>query len=185
MKAGTLRGIVFTALFAALFIGLGWVKVNIGLAVPVTLQTLAVMIAGGILGARYGFISIAVVIALTATGLPLMHGAGGLGLITGATGGYIWMFPIAALLVGLVSDKVFANRSSLSVKEIAILFVGMVVFGVAVVYVAGVPWLSHVTGMPLAKAFSVGCYPFLLGDVIKAVVATAIIVAVRPRLPKL
>src|SRR6476660_9360936 len=91
------RGLVFSALFAALFILFSLITITPGLfPVPFTLQSFALMLAGGLLGARYGFYSIFVVVALTALGLPLLHGQGGLSLILGKSGGFIWMFPVAA-----------------------------------------------------------------------------------------
>ncbi|MFB9328523.1 biotin transporter BioY [Paenibacillus aurantiacus] len=181
-----IRGIVFTALFAALFVASSWLKIPLGFTtVPITLQTLTIMLAGGLLGAFYGFWSIAVVIALTAIGLPLFHGNGGLSVLTGATAGYIWMYPFAALLVGFVSDKLFRSESTWTKGKTAILFVSLMVFGVALLYTTGVPWLAHVTKMSMSKALVQGCYPFLFGDTVKAIVAAALIPILRPRLPKL
>ncbi|BBH20737.1 biotin transporter BioY [Paenibacillus baekrokdamisoli] len=180
-----IRGIVFTALFSALFIAFSWIKVPLGYtSVPITLQTLAVMLAGGLLGAVYGFWSILIVLLLTATGLPLLHGNGGLPLIFGATGGFIWMFPIAALLIGLVSDKLFRSSKTLNAKSIVILFISIIAFGIVLVYITGVPWLAYKANYTLSAALKGGCYPFLLGDIIKAVVAVVLIRTLRPLLPK-
>ncbi|MFC4101804.1 biotin transporter BioY [Paenibacillus xanthanilyticus] len=181
-----IRGIVFTALFAALFVASSWLKIPLGFTpVPITLQTLTIMLAGGLLGAFYGFWSIAVVILLTATGLPLFHGNGGISLLTGATGGYIWMYPFAALFVGLVSDKLFRSGGAFTKGKTVLLFFGLMVFGVALLYTTGLPWLSHVTKMSMSEAYVQGCYPFLFGDTVKAIVAAALIPILRPRLPKL
>ncbi len=75
----SLRGIVFSALMAAILVLFGYISIPIGFSpVPITLQTLAVMLAGGLLGPLYGFLSIALVVILTALGFPLLHGTGGL-----------------------------------------------------------------------------------------------------------
>lgn len=181
-----IKGIVYVALFAALFIGASYVKSGPGAAVPFSLQTFAVMLAGGLLGASYGFWSIFLVVALTAAGLPLMNGPGGLAQIFGPTGGFIWMFPISALLIGWTCDKLFAGRKKPGFKQTALLLLAMLAFGVLLVYITGVPWLAHVSDrLDLAGAAKVGMVPFLLGDTIKAVAATFIITALRPVLPRI
>jgi len=181
-----LRGIVYTALFAALFIAFSWVQIPLGFSpVPVTLQTLAVMLAGGLLGATYGFWSIAIVVLLTAVGLPLLEGRGGLSTVFGPTGGYIWMFPISALLIGFVSDRLFRGSGRLNAWRIAVLAAAIALFGVVFPYVAGVPWLAYKLDISFAKAMAAGCYPFIPGDTIKGVAAVAIIALLRPLLPGL
>ncbi|AZN41860.1 biotin transporter BioY [Paenibacillus albus] len=181
-----IRSIVFTALFAALFIAFGYVSINLGFTpVPITLQTFAVMLAGGLLGARYGFWSIAIVVLLTAAGLPLIHGNGGLSLIFGNTGGYIWMFPISALLIGFASDRLFASTKSLSRSRVILLFISLVLFSVVLAYIGGVPWLAYKAHMTFREAMVAGCYPYLTGDITKAIVATFLIRTLRPLLPKL
>ncbi len=173
---------VFTALFAALFIVFSAIKFYLGSsAVPHTLQTLGIMLAGGLLGARYGFNSIFLVVALTALGLPLLHGEGGWTLITGRTGGFIWMFPIAALLIGWFSERI-KGKGWLS---FVLMFLVMEVFGSLLLYVSGVPWFAHVMGFSLAKSLTLSAYPFLLTDMLKAVVATIIVISLRNYMPKL
>jgi biotin transport system substrate-specific component len=180
-----IRGIVFVALFAALFIVSSYIKSAPGAAVPFSLQTFAIMLAGGLLGAIYGFWSIFLVVLLTAIGIPLMNGPGGLAQIFGPTGGFIWMFPVSAFLIGWASDRLFARRAKLDIPRIALLLAAMLIFGVLLVYVSGLPWLAHVTGMDLSGAVKVGMAPFLLADVIKAAAATFIVTAVRPAVPRL
>lgn len=176
----SLRGIVFSALFAALLVLFGYVSIPLGFTpVPITLQTLAVMLAGGLLGARYGFFSITVVIVLTAIGFPLLHGTGGINVLLGPTGGYVFMWPFSALLIGLLLPRIRMK----GFMGLAASFLVLEVFGSLLLYISGVPWLSHVTGMPLAKAMVGGCYPYLPGDAIKAVVAALIISSVRQVFP--
>lgn len=90
-----------------LFIVMSAIQIKVGSYVPITLQTLAVTLAGAILGPRKSFISIMIVIALTATGLPLFSGKGGLETLTGATGGFIFAFPFCALLIGFATQALF------------------------------------------------------------------------------
>lgn len=186
-SVGWLRGVVFTALFGALFIAFSSLSVPLGFSpVPITLQTLAVMLAGGLLGAFYGFWSIAVVILLTATGLPLIHGNGGLAALYGPTSGFIWMFPFAALFIGWVSDRLFREHGRrLAPARLVALAVTLFVGGALLIYAGGVPWLAYKANLSFAKAMSLGCYPFLLGDSIKTVVAALLIGALRPFVPPL
>ncbi|WP_051318386.1 biotin transporter BioY [Cohnella thermotolerans] len=183
-SAGWIRGTVYTALFAALFVAFSSISVPLVFSpVPITLQTLAVMLAGGLLGPVYGFWSIAIVVILTAAGLPLLHGNGGLAVLYGPTGGYIWMFPFAALFIGWVSDRLFRGVRRLTPARFAILAVAVFAFGAILVYAGGVPWLAHKAHFSFGKAMATGCYPFLLGDTVKTVVATVAIGALRPLLP--
>lgn len=185
-----IRGAVFTALFGALFIAASLIKISLGFTpIPITLGTFAIMLAGGLLGATYGFWSIFIVVALTAAGLPLIGGAGGLAKIIGPTGGYIWMYPIAALLIGLVSDALFSNNRKLSKLQQLLLLLAIFAFGSLLLYVTGVPWLAlsvdDVKYDTLSGALAAGMYPFLLGDAIKAIAATLVVVSIKPILPSL
>ncbi|MBU7319761.1 biotin transporter BioY [Paenibacillus oleatilyticus] len=176
----TLRGTVFSALFAALVVLFGFISIPLGFTpVPITLQTLAVMLAGGLLGSRYGFFSMALIVVLTAIGFPLLHGTGGLGVLLGPTGGYVFMWPISALLIGWLLPRIRIR----GVWGYAASFLVLVLFGSLLLYVSGVPWLAYVTGMSLSKAMVAGCYPYLIGDAIKAAAATLIIASVRQVFP--
>ncbi|SCW76271.1 biotin transport system substrate-specific component [Paenibacillus tianmuensis] len=176
----TLRGIVFSALFAAFVVLFGFISIPLGFTpVPITLQTLAVMLAGGLLGARYGFLSMALIVVLTAIGFPLLHGTGGLGVLLGPTGGYVWMWPISALLIGWLLPRIRIR----GIWGYAAAFLVLELFGSLLLYVGGVPWLAYVTGMSLSKAMVAGCYPYLIGDAIKVAAATLIIASVRQVFP--
>lgn len=179
-----IRGIVFTALFGALFIAGSYLKVKLGFsAVPITLQTLAVILAGGLLGATYGFMSIFIVILLTATGLPLMGEGAGLSKITGPTAGFIWMFPIAAFLIGWVCDKLFDPNKRLPLPRlIALVITGFL--GSLLTYTTGIPWLAHYSEtLTLSGAIDKYMLLFLPGDALKAVAGALIIASLRPIIP--
>ncbi|MCY9668689.1 biotin transporter BioY [Paenibacillus alginolyticus] len=177
----TLRGVVFSALFAAILVLFSFAKISLPLTpVPITLQTLAVMLAGGLLGARYGFLSMALVVVLTAIGFPLLHGNGGLGVVLGPTGGFIMIWPISAMLIGLILPRIRMN----GIMGYIAAFLVLEVFGSLILYLAGVPWLMYkVPTYTFAKAMAAACYPFLIGDAIKAVVAALIIAPVRQVFP--
>jgi biotin transport system substrate-specific component len=176
----SLRGIVFSALMAAILVLFGYISIPIGFSpVPITLQTLAVMLAGGLLGPLYGFLSIALVVVLTALGFPLLHGTGGLAVLLGPTGGYVIMWPFAALLMGLLLSKVKIR----GVKGYVLAFIVLEIFGSLLVYVTGVPWLAYQYSMTLSNAMIQGFYPYIIGDLIKAVFAAIIIAPVRAVYP--
>ncbi len=176
----TVRGVAFSALFAALVVVFGFISIPLGFTpVPITLQTLAVMLAGGLLGATYGFFSMFMVVVLTAVGFPLLHGEGGISVLLGPTAGYVWMWPIAAWLIGLCIQRLRTN----GVVSILVIFLSMEVFGSLLLYVTGVPWLAYVANLSFSEAMVGGCYPYLLGDTVKAVAATIITVSVRRQYP--
>ncbi|MDQ1910185.1 biotin transporter BioY [Paenibacillus sp. GD4] len=180
MRGLTLRGVAFSSLFAALVVVFGFVSIPLGFTpVPITLQTLAVMLAGGLLGAAYGFFSLFIVVALTALGFPLLGGKGGISVLLGPTAGYVWMWPIAALLIGWIVQKLKQK----GVVEFLLIFLVMEVFGSLLLYVSGVPWLAHVAKLPFDKAMVAGCYPYLPGDAIKALAATVIVISLRRVFP--
>jgi biotin transport system substrate-specific component len=175
----TVRGVVFSALFAALLVVMSYFSVHIpGSPVPITLENMAMMLAGAILGPWYGFFSMLLVVVLTALGLPLLHNSGGLGVILGPTGGYIWMWPVCAWFIGF-----FAARAKRRWWWVVILFIVIEVFGSLLDYVLAIPWLMHTLHLTFAKAMVIGCYPYLPGDAIKAFVAAWVALAVHAVYP--
>jgi biotin transport system substrate-specific component len=172
------RDLAYIALFAAITAVLGLVPaVQIG-PVPITAQTLGVMLAGSVLGARRGFLSQLLFLVLVAIGLPVLPGGGGgLAVFAGATAGYLVSWPIAALVVGLLTERFWAHYH-LSWGVVANL-----IGGICVVYAIGVPVLKGVTGLPWSDAVWLGAAVFIPGDLVKAVVAAGIAVRVRRSYP--
>lgn len=174
------RAFVFTACFSALLVLSSYLNISLGFTpVPISMQNFVVMLAGAILGPIYGFCSMALVVLLTALGLPIIHGNGGMALLLGPTGGFIWMYPVAAFFIGLVSQRLKGNRQ---VKLIGMIL-AMELFGSLLLYVTGVPWLAHVYNFTFQKAMSAGCYPYLPGDAAKAVIGGFIAVTVSQVFP--
>lgn len=164
---------VLVAVFAALIAALGLVPpITIGiLPVPITLQTLGVMLAGALLGPVRGMLSVIVLEVLVLAGLPLLAGGrGGLGVFLGPTGGYLvgWIF--AALIIGALV-KHWAIRRTGSAARFAAVLLSVALGGIVVIYLCGVPWTAVVTGLPLGTS-ALGSLVFLPGDLLKAVVAT-------------
>jgi biotin transport system substrate-specific component len=140
--------------------------------VPMTMQTLAVLLVGGLLGPRLGVAAVAGYLALGLAGAPVFHGGlGGSAVLAGPTGGYLVGFLPAAFLMGLAAGRAWkVTGRSRSVRQLATLGAGAVLAEVAI-YAVGVPWLAFLGGLGLRGAFSVGVVPFLLGDLLKAAVA--------------
>lgn len=165
------RELVRVSLFAALIGALGLAPrfdLPIAAGVPVTAQTLGVMLAGVILGARLGAISTALFLFVVACGAPLLSGGrGGLGVFAGPTAGYLIGWIAGAWTAGAMM-RVLPFKSVL-----ASAFIASVVGGILVIYLFGVPWLAWSSGLSLAKA-ALASAAFLPGDTLKAI-ATAII----------
>jgi len=172
------KDLAYIALFAAITAVLGLVPaISVG-PVPITAQTLGVMLAGAVLGARRGFLSQLLFLVLVAIGLPLLaSGAGGLAVFAGPTAGYLISWPIAAFVVGWLTER-FWSRYNLAWGVLA-----NVVGGILVIYAIGVPVLAVMANLSPGAAIVSGALPFLVGDAIKAVLAAAIAVQVRRSYP--
>jgi biotin transport system substrate-specific component len=172
------KDLAYIALFAAITAVLGLVPaISVG-PVPITAQTLGVMLAGAILGARRGFLSQLLFLVLVAMGLPLLaSGTGGLAPFVGPSAGYLFSWPIAAFVVGLLTERFWARYN------LAWAILANVIGGIVVIYAIGVPVLAAVANLSPKAAIVSGALPFLIGDGIKAVLAAAIAVQVRKSYP--
>jgi len=142
-----------------------------------------VSLAGAVLGPRKGALAVLVYLAMIAVGLPVASGyKGGLGVLTGPTGGYLVGFVLAAAVVGFLSRLVL--RRAQGAKATGGLLLACLA-GIPVVYAVGVPWLAAFAGMPFSRALQVGALVFLIGDVIKAAIAAVVTSAVARALPQL
>lgn len=164
------------AVFAALIVVLGTVIVPLPSGVPITAQTLGVMLAGLVLGPRLAPLSIVLVLALAAVGLPVLAGGrGGLGVFVGPSAGYLIGWIAGVVVIGLLMRT---GRFTWWRSAIAAL-----VGGVFVVYAFGVPVQAFVTGVPLGPT-ALSSLAFLPGDLIKVVAATLVVVALRRAYPR-
>jgi biotin transport system substrate-specific component len=176
------RDLALVALFAALLaaLGLPGTFYLFGTAVPITAQTLGVMLAGSILGARRGFLAVATFVVLVLAGLPLLAGGrGGLGVLAGASAGYFVAFPLGAWVTGWLTEKAMPRYSTLYG------FIANVIGGIVVVYAIGIPVQAWRTGTTGVVAAVVAGLVFLPGDLLKAVVATAVAKGVHAGYPTL
>jgi biotin transport system substrate-specific component len=141
-----------------------------------TLQPLAVLVVGGLLGAAGGVSALLLYIVLGALGLPVFAGGGaGILHLLGPTGGYLLAFPIAAGVTGALSGRV--PRSPLRVLLACAL-------GVVIIHVGGVAQLALLGGDP-SLAMRVGFVPFVTGDLLKVGLAAALILAAGTRVRRL
>lgn len=166
---GRTRQLVYAALFAALVWLFSYIKIPIG-PVPITLQTLAVMLAGCVLGKRLGFLSQLLFVLLIAVGIAVLPRTGtGVGALLGPTGGYIFSWPFAAWIIGW-----FAEKAQHIDKPVPLVLLGNVLGGMVFVYLLGAAWLAHVAHFTFVKAIMVGVLPFLIGDFLKGIAAAFI-----------
>ncbi|WP_173434240.1 biotin transporter BioY [Allosalinactinospora lopnorensis] len=173
----TARDAALIAVFAALLAVLSMpFSIPVG-PVPITLQTLGVMLASSLLGAKRGTLAVLTFLALTLAGLPLLPGGrGGLAPFLGPTGGYLLGWVVGALVIGLLAQRMMPRYRFWPGLGINILG------GIVVVYLVGVPWSAVVLGDELLAAV-VGVYLFLPGDLAKAVLAAGIAAAVYRAYP--
>jgi biotin transport system substrate-specific component len=138
--------------------------------VPMTLQPLAVLAVGGVLGGAGGIAALTAYLALGALGFPVFAGgAGGALHLLGPTGGYLLAFPVAAGVTGAL-----AGRGGV-LRTLAACALGMVV-----IHLGGVAQLAALGG-DASAAFRVGFVPFFTGDLLKVGLAAAVILGLRPR----
>ncbi|MGQ7313082.1 biotin transporter BioY [Microbacterium arabinogalactanolyticum] len=164
------------AVFAALIVVLGTVAVPVPGGVPITGQTLGVMLAGLVLGARRAPLAVLVVLALAAAGLPVLAGGrGGLGVFLGPTAGYLLGWIAGSVVIGLV-----AHHGRFTWWRAGI---GAVLGGILVIYLFGIPVQSLVTGVPFGPTV-LSSLVFLPGDLLKAVLAVLLAVALRRAYPR-
>ena len=136
--------------------------------VPITAQTFAVLLTGALLGSRMGAAAIIIYLAEGAIGLPFFSaGRGGLGHLLGPTGGYLVAFPAAAFITGAFAEHGWDKRFFTAAAAMAI--------GSVIIMLSGWAWFSLVTNTPMAIAFKATVLPFLPGDVVKILLAAALL----------
>lgn len=163
------RNLTMIALFAALIAALGLIPaLTLGFGVPITAQTLGVMLCGTILGAKRGALAALLFVALIALGLPLLAGGrGGLGVFASPTVGFLLGWPIAAFVTGFIVERWRAAPLGI------VAGVASVIGGIGVIYGCGIIGMSIVLDKTLAEA-ALLVTAFLPGDAIKAIVAGAL-----------
>ena len=156
-------------------------------AVPITGQTFAVLLAGVVLG-RWGVVSLGMYTGIGAAGVPWfapkfgmpIFSSGGIGVLTGATGGYIVGFMIAALFLGYFTDKYIRSRSFFSMLPLMFFanFVLIYIPGLIVLYLW---WMRFIGPIGIVELLTVGIIPFIVGDLLKIVAASAVAKGITPK----
>ena len=137
--------------------------------VPITGQTFAVLLVGAVLGSKRGALALAAYLAQGALGLPFFAGgAGGLTVLTGATAGYLVGFIGAAYAVGWLAERGLERSVRTSILPFLV--------GTIIIYVCGVSWLAILLGS-VPQAIEFGMLPFLVGDLVKLIIAALVLPA--------
>jgi len=138
--------------------------------VPVTLQTLFVVLAGVVLGPRLGAVAAGAYVVIGAVGAPVFsYGGGGLAWLFGPTGGYLLAAPLAALVAGAVAGRERGGARTLAGLSL----------GALTLYVGGAAQLYALTGESLGGVLALGVIPFLAGDALKVAAAWWIVRGTR------
>ncbi|MCJ8138854.1 biotin transporter BioY [Falsirhodobacter halotolerans] len=173
------RTLTMTALFAALIAVLATVpQIHLPFGVPITMQTLGVMLCGAVLGAKRGALAVLLYLVVGALGLPIFAGGrGGLAPFVGPSAGFLIGYPVGAFVIGLILAHWRAHVG-------AVTFAASVTGGIGVVYVFGITgfWLlapSATTWWGAAGIMAV----FLPGDLVKAALAALIVQALAKARP--
>ena len=169
--------LTYPAFFAALTAVMSFISIPMPFSlVPITGQTLAVMLTGSILPVRQAYWSMLAYLLIGAVGLPVFSGfSGGLGVLLGPTGGYLIGYLPGVMLIALLKGQ-NNNLWSLALANS--------IGGIGIVYLLGITWLSLVTGIGFQKAIMTGALPFIPGDIMKVIAATVISATVNKRLQK-
>ena len=171
------------ALFAALIAVFGLIpKLDLPFGVPITLQTLGVMLAGCLLGARRGFLAVGLFLLMVAIGLPLLAGGrGGLGVFFLPSAGFLLGWPFGAAVCGLVMRGLSRSRELTVLWPSAL--VAALVGGIGVVYAFGITGLAWIAHLSLAQA-ALASAAFIPGDLLKCAICAALVQTVARGLPQ-
>jgi biotin transport system substrate-specific component len=164
----TTKNIILGSLFAALTAIFSQISIPLTFTpVPINLATVAVFIAGGLLGAKLGAISQLVYVIIGAIGVPVFANfTGGFGIVVGPTGGYIAGYIIAAIIVGVIVKKLGNSIYSYIVS------MGVGIIGC---YFIGTAWFMYLTQSGLIEALLMCVVPFLIGDILKIILSALLV----------
>jgi biotin transport system substrate-specific component len=180
-RRSTSRDLALIATFTGVVAALGLVPAlaPFGIPVPITAQSLGVMLAGAVLGARRGFLSLGLFLVLVAVGLPLLSGGrGGLGVFAGPSVGFLLGYPVAAFVIGWLTERGGPTY------RLAWGLVANVVGGIVVLYAAGIAGLVAVAHYGVWEATALNGW-YLVGDSAKVVIAAVVARGVHAAYPGL
>lgn len=169
-RSALTRNLVLAALLTALTAVCSQIQIPLPM-VPINLALFAVHLAGALLGAKWGALSMTAYALLGVVGAPVFAGfSSGPVVLFGKTGGYILGYILCALLVGLLSRRIGYTARGLVIAMVA---------GVAACYVFGTIWFMVITGMSLQLSLTYCVLPFLPGDAVKIALATFLALRLR------
>ncbi len=171
----TISGLIYASLMASIIAVLSFISIPIPFSpVPITLQTLGVMLSGLLLGPQLGSMAVGLYLIAGTSGLPIFAGgAAGIGVLTGPSGGYLLGFLPGTWIIGTLSHK--RNKKTGSDKSARSLLRNLsacAIGGVLIVHACGILHLARSAHLSLSQAMLIGTVPFLLGDMLKAVIAS-------------
>jgi biotin transport system substrate-specific component len=168
-RANALLREIFLVIFGSLLVA-AFAQIRIPLPftpVPITGQTLAVLLVGAVLGSTRGLASMLLYLMLGLVGMPVFAGAeSGLAYLSGATGGYLLGFVVAAYVVGRLAERGLERKFRTAILPFLI--------GQSIIYGLGVLWLAVYLGN-LSNAMALGFYPFVIGDILKMGLAATLL----------
>ncbi len=186
MHGARLRNLVLAGVMAALLAAVAPVRLFLpGVpGVPVTLQVLVVLLAGGLFRPAWGAAAMGLYLLLGAAGLPVFAGGNaGLQVLVGPTAGYLWSYPLAAAVVGALALPA-GHGADASVRPGRVRMFGAMLAGLAVIYVCGAGWAWLIGGQGLAAVLAGWVLPFVPFDLVKAAVAAEGAAALRRALAR-
>ena len=177
------KDLVLVSLFAAMMCIFSIMRIPLPTPVPFTLQIFGVAITGALLGGYLGAIAIIIYTLLGAIGLPVFSGmTGGVQVLVGPTGGYIFGFIVAAFVIGFCMNNFAFKNENPILKFVSTL--SIMTLGLIISYVIGTIQLKFVTGLAWPQAIAAGVLPFILLDLLKMIFATIAVHFVYPSLVK-
>lgn len=153
--------------------------------VPISFGIVAVFIAGMILEPKQAFLSQLVFLLLGAVGLPVFSKfTGGLGIIIGPTGGYLFAYPFMAFCVSLLLHDFDKRAGTASLLLVNGYTAFTLIISLVVLYSLGTLWLSYLAQIPISKAAGMAVYPFIPFDLVKVFITTVAVLPIRNRVRK-
>ena len=182
-KRSAATDIALIASFAALIAACALLPaISVGGAVPITLQTFAVMLTGAVLGARRGFLAVLLYLAVGAIGLPVFSGgAAGLAPFAGPSVGYLVAFPLAAAATGFFVERLPRRRIATSIPLVFLAGLAASFIFIHPLGILGMAWRLDLT-IPQAFIADLAFWP---GDVIKNILMALVATAVHRAFPAL
>ena len=175
------RDYVLCGLFAGILCVSAFITIPLFFTpIPLTMQVLAVAVTAAVLGGKRGAIAVLIYVLLGCFGLPVFSGMkGGIGIVAGATGGFIWGFIPQAFVSGTICDKVFTAGKG---DKVILKLIAALSLGLCILYVCGAIQLMNVANMSIGKALGAAVLPFIPFDMFKIIVASLIAISIRKQI---